>query len=97
MKVENIKVQLVGGLSQGTSSTTGKSWANRNILLAFEDEDGEGYINAVVDEDLWKSLGYKEGDIASLNLRFKAILHPSISASAQGNFQMVTLSTTSES
>ena len=64
MKVENIKVQLVGGLSQGTSSTTGKSWANRNILLAFEDEDGEGYINAVVDEDFWKSLGYKEGDIA---------------------------------
>lgn len=71
MKVENIKVQLVGSLNQGISSTTGKSWANRNILLAFEDEDGEGYINAVVDEDLWKSLGYKEGDIASLNLRFR--------------------------
>ena len=71
MKVEHIKVQLVGSLNQGISSTTGKSWANRNILLAFEDEDGEGYINAVVDEDLWKSLGYKEGDIASLNLRFR--------------------------
>lgn len=71
MKVENIKVQLVGSLNQGISSTTGKSWANRNILLAFEDEDGEGYINAVVDEDLWKSLGYKEGDIATLNLRFR--------------------------
>ena len=71
MKVENIKVQLVGSLNQGISSTTGKSWANRNILLAFEDEDGEGYINAVVDENLWKSLGYKEGDIASLNLRFR--------------------------
>ena len=71
MKVENIKVQLVGELHQGTSSTTGKSWANRNILLAFEDEDGEGYINAVVDEELWKSLGYKEGDIVSIRLRFR--------------------------
>ena len=30
MKVENIKVQLVGELHEGTSSTTGKSWANRN-------------------------------------------------------------------
>jgi len=77
MKVENIKIQLVGELHEGTSSTTGKSWANRNILLAFEDEDGEGYINAVVDEELWKSLGYKQGDLASLYLRFRTKKFPS--------------------
>ncbi|MBR4130968.1 MAG: hypothetical protein IKU02_08645 [Bacteroidaceae bacterium] len=71
MLLENIKIQLVGELHQGTSSTTGKSWARRNILLAFEDEDGEEYINAVVDEELWKTLNLREGDLASITLRFR--------------------------
>jgi len=71
MKVDNIKIQLVGDLRKGTSSTTGREWANRNILLAFEDEDGEGFMNAIVDEDVWKSLNFHEGEIVSLNLRFR--------------------------
>ena len=71
MLLENIRIQLVGDLHQGTSSTTGKSWASRNILLAFEDEDGEEYINAVVDEELWQSLNLHEGDLASVTLRLR--------------------------
>ena len=71
MKVENLLIKLVSDVHTGTSVTTGRGWSNRNILLAFEDETGEGYMNAVVDEDLWKTLNLREGDIASLNLRFR--------------------------
>ena len=71
MLVENIKIVKVGDVRNGTSSTTGKPWASRNILLAFEDETGESYINAVVDEEVWRQLGFAEGQVVSLNLRFR--------------------------
>ena len=71
MLVENIKIVKVGEVRSGESTTTGKPWASRNILLAFEDETGESYINAVVDEDVWGQLGFAEGQVANLNLRFR--------------------------
>ena len=71
MKVENILIRRVGEVKSGTSETTGKKWVSRNILLAFEDETGESYISAGVDEEVWKSLGFQEGQTVSLNLKFR--------------------------
>ena len=71
MFVENIKIQRVGDLQKGMSSSTGKPWANRNLILAFADETGDSYINAVVDENDWKRLGYEEGQVVKLHLRFR--------------------------
>ena len=71
MKVDNILIKRVGELKTGVSQSTGNSWANRNILLAWEDETGDSYLSAIVDEKVWNSLGYQEGAIATLNLRFR--------------------------
>ena len=71
MLVENILIKLVGEVKSGTSDTTGKPWSSRNILLAFEDETGESYINATVDAEVWNHLGLAEGQTVSLNLRFR--------------------------
>ncbi|MBR5393556.1 MAG: DUF3127 domain-containing protein [Bacteroidaceae bacterium] len=71
MKVENILIKRVGDVRQGTSDATGEKWKNRNIVLSWEDEFGTAYLNAVVDDEIWQSLGYKEGDIATLNLRIR--------------------------
>lgn len=71
MKVDNILIKKVGEVTTGTSPTTGKTWSNRNILLAWEDETGESYINAVVDEEVWKQLNLHEDETASLTLRFR--------------------------
>ena len=69
MKLENVLIKRVGEVRWGTSETTGKAWASKNVLIAFEDETGESYINAGVDEDVWGALGYQEGDIVCLGLR----------------------------
>lgn len=71
MKVENILIKRVGDVKSGTSVSTGNKWANRNILLELDDETGKSYLNAIVDEEVWKSLGYQEGAVATLNLRFR--------------------------
>ena len=71
MLVENLLIKRVSEVQNGTSETTGKPWANRNLLLTFEDEFGEGYINTVVSEDVWRRLGFHEGQVVSLNLRFR--------------------------
>ena len=71
MIFENIIIKKVGDEKKGISETTGKPWASRNILLGFEDETGESYINATVDCDVWKSLGHVEGQTVSLNLKFR--------------------------
>ena len=71
MLVENILIKRVGEVVSGVSPTTGKTWTSRSILLGWEDETGEAYINAQVDDDVWKSLGHQEGDTATLNLRFR--------------------------
>jgi hypothetical protein len=69
MLLENIKILTVGPVARGTSTTTGKSWASRSILLGFEGETGEGYLCAAVSEDIWDRLGYRQGDIANLHIR----------------------------
>ena len=71
MILENIKIVKVGAERNGTSPTTGKPWANRNLLLGFEDETGESYINVVVSTADWERLGFCEGQTVSLNLRFR--------------------------
>ena len=71
MLVENILIKKVGEEKTGTSETTGKTWTSRIILLAFEDESGESYISAAVDSDVWRSLGFVEGQTVSLSLRFR--------------------------
>ena len=71
MLVENITIKRVSDVHEGTSETTGKKWANRIILLAFEDETGESYISAAVDKAVWDSLGFEEGQQATLHLRFR--------------------------
>jgi len=71
MLVENILIKKVGEVQSGTSQATGEEWANRCIILGWEDETGNSYINAIVDEGVWQQLGHKEGDTVSLNLRFR--------------------------
>ena len=61
MLVENIKIVKVGEVRSGTSTTTGKPWSNRNLLLGFEDETGESYINALVNTADWEQMGLHEG------------------------------------
>lgn len=77
MKVENLTIKKVGELKTGVSQATGNKWAIRSILLTWEDETGESYMCAIVDDDVWKSLGYSEGDTATLNLRFRTKPHMS--------------------
>lgn len=71
MLIENVLIKKVGEPHEGTSNATGEKWKNRNILLSWEDEFGTAYLNALVDEELWQSLGYQEGDFATLNLRVR--------------------------
>ena len=71
MKVDNILIKRVGDVRTGTSQATGNRWASRNIILAWEDETGDSFINAVVDEEVWKQMNLHEGDTASLTLRFR--------------------------
>ena len=56
-------------MKSGVSSTTGKPWASRNILLAFEDEAGENYMLVAVDNDVWQRLCLAQGETANLHLR----------------------------
>lgn len=71
MLLEKIKIVTVGDVKSGVSTTTGKPWATRNILLGFEDETGESYLSVAVDSDVWQRLGYAQGDIANLHIRFR--------------------------
>jgi len=71
MELSNIKIISVSETKSGKSTTTGKPWASKNILLGFEDETGESYIFAVVDENVWNSLGFVVGQIVTLNLKFR--------------------------
>ena len=71
MELSNIKIINVSETKRGTSSTTGKPWASRSILLGFEDNTGESYVFAQVDEDVWNNLGFQVGDVVTLNLKFR--------------------------
>ena len=71
MELSNIKIINVSEVKRGTSQTTGKPWASRSILLGFEDNTGESYVYAQVDEDVWNSLGFQVGQVVTLNLKFR--------------------------
>ena len=64
------KIAKVDNLKEGISATTGKQWKQRNILLTFNDEEGDEYISVAVDEDIWQRLGLQEGQEASVRLKF---------------------------
>ena len=64
------KIAKVSEPHEGISETTGKPWAQRNVILAFNDKEGDEYVMAGVDEDVWQSLGLKEGEEATIRLRF---------------------------
>lgn len=71
MELSNIKIISVSEVKRGTSTTTGKPWASRSVLLGFEDETGESYMFAQVDEDVWNQLGFQAGQVVTLNLKFR--------------------------
>ncbi len=71
MLVEKLTIRKIGEVKDGVSETTGRAWATRNILLGFEDETGESYISAAVDNQVWQRLGYAEGQTVGLHLRFR--------------------------
>ena len=71
MELSNIKIISVSEVKRGTSTTTGKPWASRGVLLGFEDETGESYMFAQVDEDVWNALGFQAGQIVTLSLKFR--------------------------
>ena len=71
MELSNIKIISVSEVKRGTSTTTGKPWASRSVLLGFEDETGESYMFAQVDEDVWNALGFQAGQVVTLSLKFR--------------------------
>lgn len=64
------KIAKVDDVKKGTSDTTGKEWAQRRVLLSFNDEEGDEYISVGVDEDIWESVGLQEGQEATVRLKF---------------------------
>ena len=67
------KVINVSKTFTGKSATTGKDWANKGILLGFEDEDGCNYIRAQVAENIWHEYALQVGDVGCIALRFRTI------------------------
>ena len=69
------KVINVSQTVTGKSATTGKDWANKGILLGWEDEDGEQFIRAQVTEKVWiEDYGNPEvGKVLLFALRFRTI------------------------
>lgn len=70
MLVENLLVKRVD-MKEGKSQSTGNEWKTCVVILEFEDEFGRSYITALADRDYWNSLGYAEGQVVSLHLRFR--------------------------
>ena len=70
MLVNNLLIKRIDK-KEGKSQSTGNEWKNCVVILEFEDEFDKSYISAVADADYWNSLGYEEGQIVSLNLKFR--------------------------
>ena len=70
MKVK-AKIISISEKAEGKSATTGKAWTSRSVLLTFEDETGQSYINAQTSEDVYLSLGLREGLETELSLKFR--------------------------
>lgn len=71
MILENVRINHVGVVRKGTSAATGKEWKVIDVNLSFEDETGNAYLYATVSPEIWEKLGYNEGDVATLCLRFR--------------------------
>lgn len=83
------KIANVSDLTEGTSATTGKKWAQRRVLLSFNDEEGDEYISVGVDEDIWQRLGLQIGQEA--NVRLKFFTRQQMSGYVSNNVRMVEL------
>lgn len=70
MKVK-AKIISISEKTEGKSATTGRAWTSRSVLLTFEDETGQSYINAQVSEEVYLSLGLREGLETELSLKFR--------------------------
>ena len=70
MKVK-AKIISVSEKSEGKSATTGRTWTSRNVLLTFEDESGQSYVSALTSEEVYLSLGLREGLETELSLKFR--------------------------
>lgn len=70
MKVK-AKIISISEKTEGKSATTGRNWTSRSVLLFFEEETGQSYINAQVSEEVYLSLGLREGLETELNLKFR--------------------------
>lgn len=66
-----VKIISISEVRRGVSATTGKPWAQHNVLLGFEDETGESYISAQVSEEVRLLLNLQEGETKELNLKFR--------------------------
>ena len=77
MKFENLQVKRVGELKTGTSKTTGKKWAFRDILLSWNDEAGENYISATIDAECFAGSVIEQGNTVQAVLAFYTRLLPS--------------------
>ena len=76
MKIQ-ANVKRVGELKTGTSKTTGKKWAIREILFSWTDEAGENFVSATVDGDLFTGQGIDAGSTIQVELTFHTRLLPS--------------------
>ena len=70
MLVNNLLIKRIDK-KEGKSQSTGNEWKTYIVILEFEDEFGKSYISAAADADYWDSLGFEEGQIVSLHLRFR--------------------------
>ena len=75
MLVNNLLIKRVDEV-KGTSQATGNEWKKKNVLLEFEDDFGTSYINAGCDVETWETLGFQEGQVVSLNLKFRTKVFP---------------------
>ena len=73
MVLTNLQIKVVGELKTGTSKATGVTWASRNIVLGFQDEDGrDNYISCRCGENVWAANGaaLAVNDIVTARLLF---------------------------
>jgi hypothetical protein len=54
----------------GVSKTTGKTYAYRDALISFHDEEGDQYIKVGIDEETFLALGLHEGAEACVRVKF---------------------------
>ena len=76
MKIEAI-VKRVGEVRTGTSKTTGNKWAIRDLLLSWNDETGENYVNATIDAERFAGSAIEQGRTVQAELNFHTKLLPS--------------------